>query len=170
MKEQVDCNSQKSLKEDRVDAKARELQATQVQNQELVEELCEKSEIQLECVSNDVILEREQEIEKSRALNEEKEEKRESALILSFNKNESEGTHCYSNNLSIALSSVPYFMQVKQSAITLILQYSIPKSFVQFVSFHGVCLLRVRSIWCPLMKSDDCKVVHILGGSNYVHL
>ena len=37
-------------------------------------------------------------------------------------------------------------------------QCSIPKSFVQFVSFYRVCLLGVRSIWCPFMESDDSKL------------
>ena len=115
MKEQVDCNSQKSLKEDCVEADARELQPTQVQNQELVEDLCGKSKVQHEFVSNDVILGSEQEIEKSTELNEKGEEKRESALILSVNKNESEGTYCRFNNHSIALSIVPCFMHVKKA-------------------------------------------------------
>ena len=104
-------------------------------------------------------IEHEKEIEKSKVLTE----------ILSFNKNESEGTYCHSNNLNIALSSVPCFVQVKQSAIVLILQCSIPKTLVQFASFHGVCLLGVRSIWFPFMESDDFNAVHVFGGSNYVY-
>ena len=59
MKEQVDCNSQRSLKRDIVEADAHEVQPTLVQSQDLAEELCEKP-----CDSelSDVLVEIKQEV------------------------------------------------------------------------------------------------------------
>ena len=47
----------------------------------------------------------------------------------------------FTNDFNFTLFSVSYFVQVKQDAIALILNCSIPKTFGEFKSFHGVCVL-----------------------------
>ena len=55
--------------------------------------------------------------------------------------------YSFPNKLNFALFSVSAFVQIKRSQVKLVMQCSIPKSLVQFTSFHGVCLLGDKSIW-----------------------
>lgn len=56
-------------------------------------------------------------------------------------------TYLSTNNLNFALLSVSYFVQVKQSAIALVLSCSIPTSIGELKSFHGVGVLSV-ALFC----------------------
>ena len=72
-------------------------------------------------------------------------------MISSVNTNESEETYCFSNDFNFTLFSVHSLMQVKEGELELFVCCSIPKSFVDFESFHGVSIIRVSSICQQIM-------------------
>ena len=64
-----------------------------------------------------------------------------------------------SNRLTCVLFSISSFTQVKQREIELIIVCSIPKSIGEFHSFHGVCLLGIKSICYQFMELVEFKSV-----------
>ena len=65
-----------------------------------------------------------------------------------------------SNRLTCVLFSISSFVQAKQGESELIIACSIPKSIEEFHSFHGSCLLGVKSICYQFMESVEFKSVH----------
>ena len=59
-------------------------------------------------------------------------------------------------------------MQVKQSAIALILKCSIPTSFRELKSFHGVCALSVVSLCYQQVTNLSPRVDLFVGDPNVV--
>ena len=99
--------------------------------------MCENWEVKIEGSTKEKVNEKSNELSKKEG------EQKGGKLILSVNKNESEGTYCFPNDLNYALFNVSSFVQVEQRAITFIFNCSMPKSIGKFKSFHGVCTLSV---------------------------
>ena len=62
-----------------------------------------------------------------------------------------------SYTLTFTLFSVSSFVQVHQSQVKMILTSSIPKSFIEFTTFHGVAVLSVVSLCRGIMQDFHCR-------------